>query len=354
MGHRTARWPRTAAVVFLSLVAAACGGGGSSGPGGGALTSHLAGAWTASSIVSGSDAWWSRGRLTVTSTGATTGTLSFHGGDPDEAVATAMHLTADRLWTIDVNSSAEGSVDCLDRLIAFTATWPAPSTARPTEMGVAVKMGTAYAAADLAGTWETRSLAAGDGTPYWSSSVASVAADGTFVSTTTTHAGGAAMVEGGQLFLSPDGVTTLAGSPEFRGAMDALKTVMVSTTTGKAGAVTELRVSVKMAAAYAQADLAGTWRSYTLASGPGEPWWARSSGTIDASGTYGGTTVDSSGGRGPRSGAFVLSPNGHVTLAGVPAHAVLDASKSVMVWADTWTGTWRPGTAELEVFVKIR
>jgi hypothetical protein len=340
----------------VALLSLACGGGGggSTPSSGGDLTAHLAGVWSANSVVSGSTAWWSRGRLTVTPAGATTGTLAFYGGDPDEVVTTAMLLSADRVWTLGVNPSAEGAVDCLDRLIAFTASWPGGAAPHPTEMGLLVRMGTSYATGDLAGTWETRSLAAGDGTASWSSALASIAPDGTFVSTTTTNAGGAATVQSGRLYLSPDGVTTLAGSTQFRGAMDAQKTIMVSTDTSKAGAMTELRIAVRMAAAYAQSDLAGTWRSYTLASGPGEPWWERGSGTIDAAGSYSGTATESSGGGGPKSGTFTLAANGHLTLAGVPTYAVLDASKSVIVWANTWSGTWRPGTAELKVFVRIR
>jgi hypothetical protein len=338
-------------VISLALTGCSSGGGGSSAPGG-ELTAQLAGDWSTNTIVSGAPAWWSRGRLTVTSTGATTGRLAFL-GDPDEVVTTTMSLSADRLWTLGVNGTAQGSVDCLDRLIAFTTDWPRFPTPHPTEMGLGVRMAPSYAPSDLAGTWEARSLAAGDGTAYWDLSLYSIAADGTFLSTTLTNTAGLATTNG-RLFLSPDGVTTLAGSASFRGAMDALKTLMVSTATVNGGSRAELRVWVKRGAAYSQADLVGTWRSYALASGPGEPWWERGSGVIDANGAFSGTTLDSAGNAGPRSAVFTMLANGQVEITGAaPGLAVLDASKSVLAWVTTWSGA-SPGTAELTVLVKIR
>jgi hypothetical protein len=350
---RSALWPYAAvSLLTLSVAAAGCGGGGGGGAaagGGGELTSHLAGDWWFHGIVSGpGEPWSTRGRLTVTAAGATTGRLDFY-GDPSEAVTTTMSLSADRVWTLGANPGAQGAVDLHDRLIAYNVTQHPGGT----EMGLAVRMAPSYATSDLAGTWEMRMLAAGDGTPYWGSAATTIAADGSYVTTLATNTGGPGP-GAGLAYLSPDGVTTLAGWPTWQGALDALKTVMVSSVVWVSGTKTELWLSVKLGSSYAQGDLAGTWRLFSLASGPGEPWWERGSGVIDAAGQFTGSTTESDGSAGPKTGTFTLSPDGHVSIAGSPVVAALDAGKTVMTWVDTWGGTYRPGTTELKVLVKVR
>ncbi len=121
-----------------------------------------------------------------------------------------------------------------------------------------------------------------------------------------------------------------------------------------ATAMTFMMLVVRVAhAAYVQADLAGTWRSQTLASGPGEPWWERGQVTITP---VGGLTVyatDHLGQLDTTYATVVLGPDGVVTLPGMPSfRAALDLGRTVLIGTDAWSGGSEAGTTELKIAVR--
>ena len=107
--------------------------------------------------------------------------------------------------------------------------------------------------------------------------------------------------------------------------------------------------------AYSTTDLAGTWNASSLASGPGAPWWERASGTMDSNGSFSGTTMESDGDGGPKTGAFKISPEGIITpKTGGNDNGFrcgMNATKTVFVCTDTWLD-WMRGTTEMKIFTK--
>ena len=70
----------------------------------------------------------------------------------------------------------------------------------------------------------------------------------------------------------------------------------------------------KQAASYSPADLAGTWQSYSLASGPSVPWWKRATVTVvNPDGTFTTSGTESGGGADSGSGTFSISSTGVIT-----------------------------------------
>jgi hypothetical protein len=108
-----------------------------------------------------------------------------------------------------------------------------------------------------------------------------------------------------------------------------------------------------ISAAYSLADLAGTWDGYSLASGPGEPWWAKTTGTINTDGSFSFTQKESSGEQGVVSSVFSISQDGIITLPDVSSNlrCTMDSGKTIFVCTDTWD-SHLPGTTELKVFLK--
>lgn len=107
-----------------------------------------------------------------------------------------------------------------------------------------------------------------------------------------------------------------------------------------------------IAAAYTQPDLAGPWRSQSLASGPGEPWWERSSVSITPAGGLTVYAIDNYGDRDTLQSTLSLSASGIVTIPIAAAfHGALDLGTTFFAGTDTWT-TSDAGTTELKTGVK--
>lgn len=107
-------------------------------------------------------------------------------------------------------------------------------------------------------------------------------------------------------------------------------------------------------AAYAQSDLAGTWRSQTLASGPGEPWWERGQAFVTAGGALTVYAIDNFGDRDTTYGQLVLASDGVVTMSvPTPFHGALDLGTTLLAATDLWEDEGPlTGTTELRLVVK--
>lgn len=104
-------------------------------------------------------------------------------------------------------------------------------------------------------------------------------------------------------------------------------------------------------AAYSQPDLAGTWRSQTLASGPGAPWWERGLALITSGGALTSYAIDSFGDRDTTYGMLVLASDGVITLtAPTDFRGALDLGRTVMAGTDSWSND---GTSELRLALRI-
>ncbi len=176
---------------------------------------------------------------------------------------------------------------------------------------------------------------------------------------------GSSGILSGSLSISSDGVITcVAGScldPNFESFMDANKSVIVGTSAADpAGQDVLLRVLTKKGAAYSMADLAGTWKANSLASGPGAPWWERMTTTVRLNGKFTSSGTTNGGGVDNGSGDFSISPGGVISLVIKGKHGtksrtvvgVMDATKTVFVGTSTWAGDTDPGTADLFIGTK--
>ena len=172
----------------------------------------------------------------------------------------------------------------------------APGT---TEIKIATNVDATYTTADLVGTWKVHSLASGQGAPWWERATVTIASDGTFTAETTESDGNEDYLSG-TFSISSDGEVTMSGnSPPFLANMDSGKSVMVWTDTWSSGSpgTTEIKIATNVDATYTTADLVGTWKVHSLASGQGAPWWKRGIITIASDGSYTASTTQSDGGR---------------------------------------------------------
>jgi hypothetical protein len=206
----------------------------------------LKGAWQVSSIASGPDApWWIRGAVNIGDDGSFSGTLVEWNGQPD-VVSGRFSITADgRITSPDLNPDFIARMDAGKTFASGTATW-GQGAGGTTELSVWVKTGESYALSDLAGTWQVNSLATGPGAPWWERGAATIEGDGSFRASLTDSDGWTGKVSG-VFNLSPGGVITMTGAPDFKGFMDAGKTVMVWTDIWSSGSpgTTEIKILTK-------------------------------------------------------------------------------------------------------------
>jgi hypothetical protein len=143
--------------------------------------------------------------------------------------------------------------------------------------------------------------------------------------------------------------------------MDARKSVMVGTSAADpTGEDVLLRVFTRKAASYSMADLAGTWQTNSLASGPGAPWWERMTVAVSKKGKFTSSGTENGGAVDDGSGVFSISPGGVISFviksdSGKKSRTVvgvMDSTKTVFVGTSTWAGAADPGTAELFISTK--
>lgn len=315
--------------------------------------SDLQGTWESNSLASGPGApWWERAHATVAADGSFTASSTYSSGGVDTFQG-LLSLSSTGIVSLVGSSTFRGVLDAGNTVLVVTDTWSG-SGSGTTELKAIVKMAGTYGLADLRGAWEINSIASGPGAPWWQRGRLTVAADGSCTGTMTDNEGQLDPISSA-FSITPEGFVTFAGSSTGRGVVDAGKTVLAMTSTWASGSpgTTDLGVGVKMAETYSLADLVGRWEVNGLATGPGAPWWSRGQITVAAGGSFTGSTLESSGGGGPISGTFSISPGGVITLAGSStARGVLDAGKTVMVWTSIWS-TGSPGTTEMDVATKM-
>ena len=313
----------------------------------------LAGPWHSQSLASGPGApWWERGRVVIDTLGGIDVIASTNLGELD-TLHFAVALGPTGILTVPGEPSFHGAVDLGRTVLVANDTWAGGTDAGTTEIKVGIKTVSGATLADLAGTWETHSIVSGASAPWWLHARVAIAANGAFTGTFVEQ-GGVPYSGGGTFGVAPDGSVTLSLAPDAVGWLDAGRTVLAITNTWGDGVPgsTELAVALKMANAYAPADLAGTWELHSLATGPGAPWWNHGQVTVAANGSYSGVMTGSTGGSQPVSGTFSLASDGTITRSGAPAaHGALDAGRTVMVWTDTWA-TGSPGTSEMLIGVR--
>ncbi len=214
---------------------------------GGYTVANLAGDWEVNSIASGAGApWWMRGRMSIASNGALSGTFTDNTGASDP-VGGSLGVAADGAVSLSFAPLAQGWVDAGRTVMALTNTWSdgTPGTA---EMAVLLRMASSYAPSDLAGTWELHILATGPGAPWWSHGQIVIASNGT-ASGTMFESDGSSHPVSGTFTLASNGVLARSGAPTARGVLDAGRTVMVWTDTWTTGApgTSEMTIGVRIA-----------------------------------------------------------------------------------------------------------
>lgn len=289
----------------------------------------LEGTWGLNSLASGPGApWWLRGTLTVDAAGHYTLSAVDSEGEPDSGSG-AISLLGDGSFAINEVPGGRFRMDAGKTVLAGTSTW-ADHLAGTTELPILAKRAASYSTADLSGTWQDHTLASGPGGPYWERGTY-LFNNGSFTytyvdSTGDSHSGS------GTMAITANGVMSIPGHPEpFQCQMNAGKTVVVCTTTwltgGSDNGTTALSMSLKKAASYSSADLVGNWDCNSLATGPGEPWWERSSITISANGSFSGSATDSSQETYSINGDIVLNESGFVAPL-MPGQFLLTAGAS--------------------------
>ncbi len=329
------------------------------GPSEPAATSYsiddLAGTWEGNSLASGPGApWWHRTTMTVNADGTFTVTAIDSDGSTGNGSGTLLISSGGAVTMKGDPDSIKGSMDSGKTVMVWTGIWDSGSVGT-TEIMVFTKKSASYSIADLAGTWEANSIASGPGAPWWLRGPLTINSDGSFLFS-ETYSDGTAGTSSGTISIATDGIiTTQAAGPDFRAVMDSGKTVIVGTSTWSNvyPGTTQIVVWTKKAASYSIADLVGTWESNSLASGPGAPWWERSTMTVNADGTFTATAIDSDGSPANISGTLSISSGGILTIQGNPdgIQGSMDSGKTVMAWTGTWD-SGSVGTTEIKVFTK--
>ncbi len=325
-----------------------------------ATLADLAGTWNSNAFATGPDApWWER----MTITAAADGTFTFSGTESDGNVESgrgAFSIAPDGiLMTLPSGDSDIAPPLCQvnsgNTLLVCTETRSDSST----NLIVLTKQAASYKLANLAGTWEGNYLVAGP-TFGWDRVTWKVKPDGRYTGSMIRSDGSSGTVSG-TLSISSDGVIScVAGScmdPNFESFMDAGKSVMVGTSAADpTGQAVVLRLLTRKAASYSMADLAGTWQMNSLASGPGAPWWERTTITTSRKGQFTSYGTEDGGAVDGAYGTFSISPGGVIYLVtrkkSRTVVGVMDATKTVFVGTSTWTGNKDAGTAELFVSTK--
>lgn len=212
----------------------------------------------------------------------------------------------------------------------------------------------AYQTSDLTGNWRFHALASGPGQPWWERVRASIATNGVAAGSAVASDGDSSALAA-TFTVGATGLVTEQGLPQFRGALDVDRTVVVGTDTwsGFAAGTTELRVGVKTFSTYALPDLVGDWEIQSIASGPGAPWWQRGRILVAANGGFSGTFTESDGNVGPAAGTLGLASDGTVTFSGsASARGAIDGGRTVMVMTSTWSG-FAAGTTDFSLALKM-
>lgn len=313
-------------------------------------TADMAGIWEGNSLESAGP-WWSRGTFTIGSNGAFTATRTASDG-PQEPLSGTFSITADGVVTAALfGPSFRCVMDSGKSVMVCTVT-----NENGVEMPVFTKKAASYALSDLAGAWESNSMATPG--PYWFKGSYVIAPDGAFTATITGMDNSSTPVSGA-FNITSDGIINMS-SPDFstyeqstmRCVMDAGKTVVVCTYTHKASDNSEESVITIMikkgpSASYSQSDPAGVWQISNLVSP--YPWWGRGMINYYPDGSFTSSIYGSDGDSDiqSKSGTYVMNADGVLTFAGMPSMKCgMDAAKRIFAC----TNTSDSGDANLMIF----
>src|SRR5438034_1142324 len=219
------------------------------------------------------------GSLSVTSTGAIAGSLSF--SNTESVTINSAQLDAAKTIVSGVVTGSDGFQELI----------------------VAIKTGGSFATADLAGTWQL--YAFGDSTvandPRWDRGTIAVNASGAVVGGSLTRDDASVRtVTGGSLSIDSAGLIsgsmTLSNgqSPAVSTKMDVGKTTFAGVNTD--GTTPGFLIAVKRAGSFSTADLEGTWQLFDFRDvrtpNPNNPSWGGGTISVDSGGTIiGGSTT---------------------------------------------------------------
>jgi hypothetical protein len=167
---------------------------------------------------------------------------------------------------------------------------------------------------DFSGTWNFNSIISGPSAPWWERGTLTVAQDQTFTGS-ATQSSGAADTPSGSFSVNSNGISmSLNGKFSTSLCMTDSTDSMITCTAMLADNSSELIVLTQPSSSTTLANLAGTWKGGSLASGPTA---AREqiSQTINSDGTFTGTSTKSDGTTTSMSGTLAISQDGVVTCA---------------------------------------
>lgn len=185
------------------------------------------GSWEINGIATGPGApWWQRGRNTIGPDGTMTGIVMESNGKPDTISASGIFMPSNGIFT-GFGVSARAVMDAHKTVFVTTDIGSPEGT---TDIYVGLKMAQSYSLSDLVGTWQLNALTSTSdtGTASWQRGWISIQPDGSF-SGPLTFSDGSNGFSTGLLSLTTDGVVTLPADSNFRGVVDAGKTIMVCT-----------------------------------------------------------------------------------------------------------------------------
>ncbi|MFH0730033.1 MAG: hypothetical protein V2B19_27285 [Pseudomonadota bacterium] len=239
-------------------------------------------------------------------------------------------------------------------VVVGTGTWTSgePGAA---QNEIWLRRASGYSSADLQGSWAVHGLASGPGAPYWERGTAVIQSNGSFQLSVIDNKTNSKTASG-TLQIVSDGTLTQNGRADFKGNLDAGKTVIAITDIWDtiSPGTTEMKIWMKQSAAYSVSDLTGTWEMHGLATGPGTQWWERGMVTVQSNGSFQASVVDNEGESDTISGKFNIATDGAITLEGRDSWEFkgnIDAGKTVIVSTDSWT-TGSPGSTEMKLWVK--
>ncbi len=290
---------------------------------------------------------WSRGLMSVATTGDYTATLLAHNNYPMN-FSGILSAIPEGILGDSTSGTFRASLDSDKTVVAGTDNKAAYDSF--SRVYIITKKGPSYAVADLAGSWRMVGISTGVDEPSWDRGLLTVDAAGSYTYTGSDHAGS------GGFLISADGVVTENDGSNYTYGLDAGKTVMGGT--GSRSGSEDFLVVLKQAASYAQADLVGEWEVSIIATEPAAPFWARGPVTIQSDGSYSGTLSQCFNGAvssAAFAGSLSMGAGGEIVKTDQVDNHVgyMDAGKTVMVFVGNWS-SGLPTTADMMILTKMK
>lgn len=296
--------------------------------------SDLTGTWRFYGYWDGefNDPGWTRAVITVDAEGdATVDDIDSEGVQimaPGSGTLSASGaLTIDGFWTTGVTSSRY-QMDSGKTVVAGVST-DIGLTNNYRNLEIALKQGSGFTTADLAGTWEWTlfSDTQAFNEPLWARLTVTFNNAGTVTASSFEASDGSTGSLTGSASVSPDGQVTLLGDwapglPDANIYLDADGTVLagvyIEPDDEEEYVFVNFVMGVKRSGTYLQSDFAGDWDLFTFFDnvGTNDAGTARAPFLIDGSGNVSGLATDFDGQTTPLSGTATVSSAGFVSLGG--------------------------------------